>query len=82
MAVATLTYHVIKGIKYLHNQGAFHGNVKLENIIFSSTKKDNEIFLINLKYLEEPTESYRDRLIRKGNNFYCAPEIFDGKPFG
>ncbi|KRX10431.1 Protein kinase-like domain [Pseudocohnilembus persalinus] len=82
MAVATLTYHVIKGVKQLHSQGAFHGNIKLENIIFSSTKKDNEIFLINLKYLEQSTESYRDRLIRKGNNFYCAPEILEGKEIG
>lgn len=81
IAVATLAYHILKGLKTLHNQGYYHGNLKLENIVFSTSKKDNEIFIINFKYTEERTESYREKLIKKGNNFYVAPEVLENKPF-
>lgn len=81
IAVATLAYHILKGLKSLHNQGYYHGNLKLENIIFSTSKKDNEIFIINFKYIDEQSEMYRDKLIKKGNNFYIAPEILEDKPF-
>jgi hypothetical protein len=37
----------------------FHGNLKLENIVFSSGKKENEIFLINPKYNDECSPGYR-----------------------
>ena len=56
----------------------YHGNLKLENIIFSTNKKDNEIFLINFKY-GESCEELRDKLIKKGNNLYIAPEVLDFK---
>lgn len=78
IAVATLTYHILKGLRSLHSQGVFHGNLKLENIIFSTGSKENEIFLINFKYLEESTELYRERLIKRGLNNYVAPEILKG----
>ena len=81
IAVATLAYHILKGLKVLHTNGYFHGNLKLENIIFSTNKKDNEIFLINFKYLEENSPIYRERLIKKGLNYYIAPEILEDQPF-
>ncbi len=55
--------------------------MKLENIVFSTTKKDNEIFLINLKFMEEKSDIYREKLIKRGNNLYIAPEILEKKPF-
>ena len=81
IAVATLAYHILKGLKVLHLNGYFHGNLKLDNIIFSTNKKDNEIFLINFKYMEEITPIYRERLIKKGQNFYIAPELLEDQPF-
>ena len=82
MAIATLIYHILKGLKQLHSANYFHGNLKLENIIFSSAKKENEIYLINPRYQEELNNSFRDKLIKKGSNMYIAPEILEGKPFG
>lgn len=79
--MATLAYHILKGLKTLHLNGIFHANLKLENLIFCTNKKDNEIFLLNFKFMEELTEGYREKLIKKGNNFYVAPEILEGKPF-
>jgi serine/threonine protein kinase len=52
IAMATISYHILKGLKILHQHKYFHGNLKLENIVFSTSKKDNEIFLINFKYYE------------------------------
>jgi len=66
IAVATLTYHILKGLRSLHSQGVFHGNLKLENIIFSTGQRENEIFLINFKYLDESSDEYRERLIKRG----------------
>jgi calcium/calmodulin-dependent protein kinase I len=81
MAIATLIYHILKGVKLIHNSGYFHGNLKLENVIFSQDKKENEIYLINIKYNEEANDLYRERLIKKGQNYYIAPEVLEGKPF-
>lgn len=73
----------MKGLKSLHSQNVFHGNLKLDNIIFGATQRDeNEIFLINLKYNEEITEFYRERLIKKGTNMYVAPEVLEGGKIG
>ncbi|KRX07192.1 Protein kinase-like domain [Pseudocohnilembus persalinus] len=81
IAIATLAYHILKGLKVIHNQRYYHGNIKLENIVFSNNKKDNEIFIVNFKYLEEKTDAYREKLIKKGNNFYVAPEILNSRNF-
>ena len=82
IAVATLAYHILKGLKMLHNHNYFHGNLKLENIIFTTTKKDNEIFLINFKFFEDiNNEVFREKLIKKGTNKYIAPEILENKKF-
>jgi len=77
--VATLTYHILKGLRSLHSQGVFHGNLKLENIIFSTGQRENEIFLINFKYLDESSDEYRERLIKRGQNNYVAPEVLNGE---
>ncbi len=66
MAIATLIYHILKGVKLIHNAGFYHGNLKLENVIFSQDKKENEIYLINIKYHDESNDLYRERLIKKG----------------
>ncbi|KAL4500629.1 hypothetical protein ABPG72_003053 [Tetrahymena utriculariae] len=81
IAVATLTYHILKGLRSIHSQNCFHGNLKLENIIFSTSQKENEIFIINFKYIEENSIEYRDRLIKRGQNNYVAPEVIEGKDF-
>jgi len=82
LSVATIAYHILKGLKILHSYYIYHGNIKLENIIFSpKNNKDTDIFLINFKFVEEITEGYRERLIKKGNNFYIAPEVLDGLSF-
>lgn len=85
IAIATLTHHVLKGLKSLHSQGVYHGNLKLDNIVFGSStnRPENEIYLINIKYSEEEiTEYYRERLIKRGTNQYIAPEILDGGKVG
>ena len=52
-AIVTLTFHLLKGLKQIHGLNLIHGNLKLDNIIFSSSKRDNEIFLINPKFSED-----------------------------
>lgn len=31
--------------------------------------------------MDEITEGYREKLIKKGNNYYIAPEVLEGKSF-
>lgn len=35
-----------------------------------------------MKYNEEITEFYRERLIKKGTNMYVAPEVLEGGKIG
>ena len=81
LAIATLTYHILKGLKILHSYGYFHGNLKLENLVFCQNTKDKELYVINLRYLEKNTEEFRIQMLRKGSNYYVAPEILENKSF-
>ena len=69
IAIATLTYHILKGLKSLHSFDTFHGNIRLENIIFTTIKKENDLLLINFKYYSNKKDkSFREKLIKRGNN--------------
>jgi serine/threonine protein kinase len=61
----------------LHAQQLFHGNLSLDNIIFSSSKRENEIFLINPKFSDDNYELLREKIIRRAENYNVAPEILE-----
>lgn len=42
--------------------------------------KENQLFLLNMRYTENVTLSYLLRTVSKGLNNYCAPEILSLKP--
>ena len=56
MAISRYTFFILKGLRSLHSQGVFHGNINLENIIISPGSIRDDIFLINFKYLDEISE--------------------------
>jgi len=37
--------------------------------------------VLNIRYLEKNTDEYRSQILRKGNNYYVAPEILENKAF-
>ena len=74
-------FHILKGLKQIHAMNIFHGNLRLDTIIFSSSKKENEIFLINPKFTEDQYDYVREKLVKKGRNYFIAPEILEGRAF-
>jgi len=41
IVLATLSYNLLRGLKQLHQQNIYHGNIKLENVIICQNNKVN-----------------------------------------
>lgn len=78
--------HLLRGIRYLHEQlGIVHRDIKLENIMMSSDSMDDLMNGIGMpKFIDFglskallPDEKSSDPF---GTLLYCSPEIILGKP--
>lgn len=69
---------LIETIKYTHDHGIIHRDLKLENIILSKTT--NKLTIIDWNYA---TEWYPDSTLDKccGSPDYAAPELLDGQAY-
>lgn len=70
---------LIEALKYLHNKGIAHRDIKAENIMFSDSSK-NSIKLIDFgvsKYFFDPKLPSKEITLRTatGSLFYISPEI-------
>lgn len=80
LAIATFAYHILKGLKRLHEHGIYHGNLSLDNLIFCQSSKDKELYMINQRYVEEPDEEFYEATINSGHNLCVAPEVLSKQP--
>ena len=74
---ARLVHEMLSAIKYLHERGIVHRDIKLENYLFESTAPDAPLKLIDFglsKHYDE-RESMRQVV---GSAYYTAPEVLNG----
>ena len=75
-----LTYQLVLGLKYLHNYGIVHRDLKLENIMMTDTSEQSVPKLVDfgLAKMIGPNEKAEEPF---GTLGYVAPEILEKKPY-
>ena len=74
---ARLVKQMLSSVRYIHSKGIIHRDLKLENFLFSSTKEDSPLKMIDFglsKYFEIG-QKHSDPV---GTPYTCAPEILLG----
>ncbi|KAM3135907.1 hypothetical protein pb186bvf_012036 [Paramecium bursaria] len=66
-----LTYQIVQGCEYIINQGTFHGDIRLKNIL---KNPDGEVKLIEHKFQSNGKNSYQQALF-SDEILYIAPEL-------
>jgi serine/threonine protein kinase len=71
---------ILKGLKYIHEMGIIHRDIKMENIIFENDSNDSEIKIVDfgLSSLKGP---YQDANECYGTLNYLAPEMLAHMPY-
>lgn len=75
---ARLIKQMLSAVRYLHSKNVIHRDLKLENFLFSSTKVDSELKMIDFglsKHFAHPGELQNDCV---GTPYSVAPEIIKG----
>jgi serine/threonine protein kinase len=69
-----ITFHIAKGISYLHSLGIIHRDLKLENIMMSDNYHDAipKLGDFGASRIIAPYEFIKDL---QGTVGYCAPEV-------
>ena len=77
--VCEIAYQMALGIKYLHNYGIVHRDLKLENIMMTDTTEQSVPKLVDfgLAKIIGPNEKASEPF---GTLGYVAPEILEKKP--
>jgi serine/threonine protein kinase len=70
----------LEGLKYIHNNGIIHDDVKLENILMNSSESEDEydrakICDFGLSHLMDPISGKATAEVKCGTMGYMAPEI-------
>ena len=78
--VSEIAYQMALGIKYLHNYGIVHRDLKLENIMMTDTTEKSVPKLVDfgLAKIIGPNEKASEPF---GTLGYVAPEILEKKPY-
>lgn len=72
---------ILEGLRYIHNQGVIHDDIKLENILTQKTERDDEfnqlkICDFGLSHIMDPKLNWKARIeARCGTLGYIAPEV-------
>lgn len=70
----------MEGLKYIHNNGVIHDDIKLENLLVNSTEREDEynqvkICDFGLSYPVDPVSGKAQTEVKCGTLGYMAPEI-------
>jgi len=70
-------HSILTAVAYCHANNVVHRDLKLENILFESDRRDSELKLIDfgLSQCYKPKEVMRKYV---GTSYYVAPEVIDG----
>lgn len=80
IVAATFAFHIIKGLKKLHDRYLYHANLNLENIICCQESKEIVLYLLNQKYTENVNQDFYEYVANSGRNLCVAPEILSKQP--
>jgi serine/threonine protein kinase len=86
--VCQLVHKLMTAIYYLHSYGIVHRDLKLENILMTSSKDDSDIRVLDFglskiigpnEYCNEPFGTIVKLIYN--NKTYVAPEVLKGRPY-
>jgi len=71
---------ILEGLKYVHDQGVIHNDIKLENILLQSSERDDEfdqakLCDFGLSHIVDPSNGKAESLTKCGTLGYMAPEV-------
>lgn len=71
---------ILEGLKYIHGNGIIHDDIKLENILMTSSETEEEydkakICDFGLSHLMDPSSGKALTEVKCGTMGYMAPEI-------
>jgi serine/threonine protein kinase len=71
---------ILQGLKYIHNKGIIHDDIKLDNILMATTERDDEyntakICDFGLSQLVDPKTGKSKMEVKCGTMGYMAPEV-------
>ena len=69
----------MQGLKYLHEYGIIHRDLKTDNIFFDMS---GEIKIADFGLASVLTDTHRNTKSRIGTGAWMAPELFKKKPYG
>ena len=88
---AVIFKQIMTGLSYCHNQGICHRDLKMENILFLTTKKDSQIKIIDfglstcikkkklVQYITGKNYGTINMELPVGSPHYISPEVLKGK---
>ncbi|KAF9455029.1 kinase-like protein [Macrolepiota fuliginosa MF-IS2] len=80
---ANLVRNTFKAVKYIHDSGVIHCNLKPQNLIFRTSAEDADIVITNFSLSKELGEEDSTMLTEVcGTTSFMAPEIFNGTGYG
>eukprot|EP00347_Sterkiella_histriomuscorum_P009944 403339273 len=79
--VIEMAYQISLGIKYIHDLGIMHRDLKLANILMSDSTDQAQLKLADFGFstIVGPSQQANEGM---GSLIYTAPEIISGKPYG
>lgn len=71
---------MLEGLKYVHNHGVIHDDIKLDNILLQSADRDDEFKKVKLcdfglAHLIDPAIGKAHYEVKAGTPGYMAPEL-------
>ena len=84
--MALVVYYVLEALRYLHNCGIIHRDIKTENILIETTKSGSEHQITTVKLIDFGFSSVllpnQPLLDQCGTLSYIAPEVLLNKGYG
>ena len=75
---ARLIKQIVDAVRYIHDRGIIHRDLKLENFMFSSMSADSELRMIDFGLSKHfALGDVQDEAV--GSAYTCAPEVIRGK---